>query len=102
MKHFLIKYRFEHGSREEWHQEIARFIEALESDPVVGGRITYRAMKAKDPDYYHLASTADDEATKVLSDRDFFKRYTEITERVSGGTVEVLPLEIVAETKLKA
>jgi hypothetical protein len=36
MKHFLIKYHFTNGSVEEWHREIARFIEALENDPVVG------------------------------------------------------------------
>ncbi len=102
MKYFLIKYRFERGSREEWHQEIARFIAALESDPVVGGKIMYRAMKAKDPDYYHLAAATDDEAIKALGERDFFKHYTQTTESVSGGTVEVVPLEIISETKYKA
>ncbi len=30
MKHFLIKYRRENGSEDEWHQDIARFIAALE------------------------------------------------------------------------
>jgi hypothetical protein len=48
---------------------------------------------------YHLASAADDQAIKTLQERDFFKRYTEATKAVSGGGVEVLPLEIIAETK---
>lgn len=53
-------------------------------------------------DYYHLAAAVDDEAAKALGERDFFSRYTEMAERVSGGTVEVLPLEIVAETTYRA
>ena len=99
MKQFLIKYRFKHGLRDEWHKEIARFIAALESDPVLNGKISYRSMKVKDSDdYYHLASAEDELAVKTLGERDFFSNYTKRTEDVSGGEVEVLPLEIVAET----
>jgi hypothetical protein len=48
--------------------------------------------------YYHLATTADDTAAKELGQRDFFKHYTEATKRASGGTVEVVPLDMIAET----
>jgi len=66
MKHFLIKYCFKHGSRAEWHQDIARFISALESDPDLNGKISYRSMKVKGgDDYYHLASAEDERATKT-------------------------------------
>jgi quinol monooxygenase YgiN len=101
MKHFLIRYRFEDGSREDWHQEIARFIAALDADPELAGKISYRAMKLRDDDtsYLHLAAAADDDAVKALGQRTFFKHYTEQTELVSRGSVEVLPLEIIAETK---
>jgi hypothetical protein len=99
MKQFLIKYRFTHGTKEEWHQDIARFIANLDSDLVLKGRISYRCMKnAKDSDYYHLARAADDQAPKELQQRDWFKLYTEKTRLVAGGEVEVLPLEIIAET----
>ncbi len=50
----------------------------------------------------HLAATADDEAAKALQTRDFFKSYSAETKRVSGGTVEVLPLAIIAETSARA
>jgi len=40
-----------------------------------------------------------DEVPGLLQQREWFKRYTEETKRVGGGTVEVLPLEIIAETK---
>jgi hypothetical protein len=101
MKQFMIRYQFKNGSREDWHEEIARFIAALETDPVLAGRITYRCMKIRDDDasYIHLATAADDDAVKALGERPFFKHYTEQTDRVSGGTVEVLPLELIAETK---
>jgi hypothetical protein len=103
MKHFLIKYRFKDGSEANWRQHIERFIAAVEADKTLNGRIGYRCMKADNGsgEYYHLASTADDEASKALQSRDFFKLYTAETKRVSGGTVEVLPLAIIAETSAR-
>jgi hypothetical protein len=103
MKHFLIKYRFKSGSKEEWHQEIARFIATLDNDPALKGKIAYRCMKAKEgADYYHWAAPVDDAALKALQGNEFFRRYTEKTKLVAGGEVEVLPLEIIAETKYRA
>jgi hypothetical protein len=103
MKHFLIKYQFKSGTLEAWRQHIAEFISALESDPDLKGKISYRCMRHKDgPDYYHLAAVADEQAAGALQHKDFFKRYTEETKRVGGGEVEVLPLEIIAETAFRA
>jgi quinol monooxygenase YgiN len=102
MKRFLITYTYrpETGSAEAWHRSVAEFISAIENDPGLKGRITYRCMKARDGlAYYHLAEAADDEAIKALQQREYFKRYTEETKRVAGGVVEVLPLETIAETK---
>jgi len=101
MKHFLIKYRFKNGSKAEWHEDIARFISALENDPGLRGKISYRSMKVKDSeDYYHLATVADESTVKALGERDFFSNYTKRTEAVAGGDVEVLPLEVIAETRM--
>jgi hypothetical protein len=104
MKHFLIKYRFKDGSEAAWRDRIGQFIAAIEADATLNGRISYRCMKAGNGsgEYYHFAATADDEAAKALQSRDFFKAYTEETKRVSGGTVEVLPLAIIAETSARA
>jgi hypothetical protein len=99
MKHFLIKYHFKEGSPEAWREHIGEFISALENDPELKGRIAYRVMKHRDGSgYYHLAAASDDQAVSALGRKDFFKRYTEETRRVAGGEVEVLPLEIIAET----
>ena len=101
MKRFLIRYRLKHGSAEQRHGEMAAFIAALDGDPAFAGKIGYRCLKGKDGDYYHIV-TAEDEATQALQDRDFFKAYTAQTKTAAGGEVEVLPLELVAETRHRA
>jgi hypothetical protein len=103
MKSFLIKYRFQNGSEETWHRDIAAFIAALDNDPALQGKISYRCMKNRDgADYYHLATVVDDETVKTLQSRAFFTSYTEKTKLAGGGSVKVLPLELIAETKGKA
>ena len=103
MKSFLIRYRFKDGSEADWQKEIAAFIAALDTDPAVKGRIAYRVMKSqKSADYFHLATPLDEQAAAVLGQQDFFKRYTERNRLVSGGEVEVTPLELVAEAKARA
>jgi hypothetical protein len=103
MKHFLIKYHFKSGSEEEWHRDIARFIAALDNIPALQGKIAYRCMKHRGgSDYYHIAAAADEQAIKTLQAQDFFAGYTEATKRAAGGEVEVLPLDIIAETAYRA
>lgn len=100
MKHFLIKYRFSNGTQEQWHRDIGEFIAALNSDADLRGRISYRCMKVRDDlAYYHLASAVDEQAIKSLQGREFFKRYTDKTKSVAGGQVEVVPLEVIDETR---
>jgi hypothetical protein len=53
----------------------------------------------KGPDYFHIATVHDPAAVEVLQQQPFFKQYNERTREVSNGGVEVLPLELVAETK---
>jgi len=103
MKQFLIKYRLQNATPEAWYKDVAEFIAALDSDPALQGRISYCCMKNRDgSDYYHLATAADDAAVKALQQSGFFSRYTEKTRQVAGGAVDVLPLEIIAETKHRA
>ncbi|HEY5080947.1 MAG TPA: hypothetical protein VII91_03325 [Bauldia sp.] len=103
MKHSVIRYQFKVGSEEAWHKQVADFIAALDSDPDLKGRISYRCMKEKNsPGYYHLAAGVDDDAIKALQGKEFFKHYQAETRRVGGGEVQVTNLEIVAETKFRA
>lgn len=99
MKHFMIKYQFTSGTTEAWHQEIGRFIKAINDDPELKGRISYRCMKNRDDgSYFHLADVADDQAQKTLQSRAFFKHYTEMTRKVAGGEVTVTPIELIDAT----
>ena len=99
MKHFMIKYQFANGTSEQWHQEVSRFIAALDGDPELRGRISYRVMKNRDDaSYFHLAAAADEAAVKALQSRDFFKHYQGKTRQVAGGEVTVTPIEVIGET----
>jgi hypothetical protein len=100
MKHFMIKYQFANGAPDEWHREIGRFIAALNSDPELKGKISYRCMKNRDDSsYFHFAAAADEAAVKTLQSRDFFKHYNAKTrEAAAGGEVTVTPIELIAET----
>ena len=100
MKHFMIKYQFANGTPEEWHREVGRFIAALDTDPELKGKISYRVMKNRDDtSYFHLAAAADEAAVKTLQSRDFFKHYTERTRQAaSGGEVTVTPIDVIGAT----
>ena len=99
MKQFLIKYRHQNGSKEDWHKEIAKFIANIDADPAIKGKVGYRCLKSRDgTDYFHIATVFDDSGQAALQTRDWFKTYQGTTRSVSGGTVEVVPLETVAET----
>jgi hypothetical protein len=103
MKHFVIKYQFKNGTSEAWHQEIGRFIKAINDDPELKGRIGYRCMKNRDDgQYFHIASATDDAAQETLQSRDFFKHYTEIARKVAGGEVTVTPIDLIDETSLSS
>lgn len=103
MNHFLIKYRLTNGTAEAWHEEVARFISALDNDLDLKGKIRYRCMKSRDDArYWHFAGAVDAQAIKTLQERDYFKAYSERTRLVAGGEVEVSPLEIIAETTHQA
>jgi hypothetical protein len=103
MKSFLIRYRLQNASPEEWHKDVAAFIAGLDSDPALKGKIAYRCMRVRDSaDYLHLATAADDEAIKALQQSRFFSGYQEKTKKVAGGSVDVLPLDVIAETHIKA
>ncbi len=100
MKYSMIRYQFANGTTEAWHREVARFIAALDGDPELKGRISYRVMKNRhDSSYFHLAAVTDDAALNSLQSRDFFKAYQVKTREVAAnGNVTVTPVELVAQT----
>lgn len=101
MKQFMIKYRRTNGTAEEWHKEIEKFIANIESDPAIKGKIGYRCLKSRDGiDYFHIATVHEESGQAALQTKDWFKAYQGATRNVSGGTVEVVPLELIAGTAI--
>jgi hypothetical protein len=100
MKYNMIKYQFANGTPEDWHREVARFIAAIDGDPDLKGKMSYRVMKNRDDSsYFHLAAVADDQVVKTLQSREFFKAYQAKTRNVAaGGQVTVTPIDLIAET----
>jgi len=99
MKHFMIRYEFKNGTTEEWHREVGRFIKAIDGDPELKGRISYRVLKVRDgSSYFHLAGVADEDAQKALQSREFFKAYQAMTRQVAGGEVTATPIEWIDQT----
>ena len=99
MNRSLIKYQFKEGTREAWHRRVAEFIAALDNDPELKGRVSYRCLRERNGDgYYHLATAVDDAAVKALQSKPFFREYQAETRRVGGGEVQVVGLELVAAT----
>jgi hypothetical protein len=100
MKQFLIKYRRQNGTQQDWHREIGKFIAALDADPALRGKIGYRCLKARDgSDYFHIATVFEESGQAALQTKEWFKSYQQATRTASGGTLEVIPLEMVAETE---
>lgn len=101
MKQFLITYRLQEGREDQRAQEIAAFIDAIDADPILRGKISYRSMKRGGrPEYYHIATAADEAAVRDLQSREFFAHYTAQTEALADGEVDVSPLETIAETSV--
>ena len=87
----------------DWHGEIAKFVSALDGDPALNGKISYRVVKRHDePEYFHIATVHDEAAAKVLQGRGFFTGYSARNREISGGSIEVVPLDFVAETRQTA
>jgi hypothetical protein len=50
----------------------------------------------------HIATADDDQAIKALQQSPSFSGYQEKTRKVAGGSVDVLALDVIAETQMKA
>ena len=101
MKHFMIKYRFTTGTGGILARRNQGFIARFNADPAVKGKITYRCMKHRDGNDYPSRRRGPERDQGAASLR-FFPAYTKETERVAGGHIEVLPLDIIAETDFRA
>lgn len=102
MPQSIIAYTFKTGSEDEWRSSITTMVGQMNADPDLKGRIAYRVLKERAGQrYWHIASAVDDAALKALQGKDFFRDYQAATRAASGGTVEVIATETVAETAFR-
>ncbi|HVY20583.1 MAG TPA: hypothetical protein VHA70_10965 [Bauldia sp.] len=102
MPQSIIVYTFKTGPRDEWRRQITAMVAEMNGDPDLKGRISYRVLKERNGDrYWHVASAVDDAALKALQSKDYFRRYQAATREISGGTVEVIGTETMAETDFR-
>ena len=87
---------------ELWEQEVMAFIEAVDSDPSLSGRISYRSFKGADGvSFYHMSGAADAGALAELMAKPFFKEYAARVKAVSKIGPEVTQLNLVGGTKIQ-
>lgn len=102
MPQSIIAYTFRSGSEDEWRRRIATMVGQMNADPDLKGRIAYRVLKERSGQrYWHVASAVDDAALKALQSKDYFRSYQAATREASGGAVEVIGTETVAETDFR-
>ena len=102
MKQFLIRYRRGGTDAETWHRDVAAFIAALDGDAELSGKISRIAACASPTATIICISPRRQTRppSRRCNPRDYFKRYNERTRQVAAdGKVEVLKLDVVAETK---
>src|ERR1700722_18145990 len=101
MVYSQIRYTL-HTPSEEWEREVVAFIDAVECDPSLSGRISYRSYKGPDGvSFCHMSGAADAGALADLMAKPFFKQYAARVKEVSKSGPEVTQLNLVGGTKIQ-
>jgi hypothetical protein len=101
MIYSLIEYRRKEPS-EAWEREVVAFIQAIERDPSLRGRVSYRCLKQQDGvTFCHLAAAVDDSAVDDLKRKPFFKPYSERLRAVAETEPEFTKLQVVGGTEIQ-
>ena len=101
MLYSFIRYTTQ-GPSEEWEREVNAFIAAIDGDPSLRGRISYRCFKEKDGvSFYHAAAAVDDAAVADLKEKPFFKPYSTKLRAVAKSGPEFTQMQLVGGTKIQ-
>ena len=93
-----IRYEFS-GDEDKWEAAIRGFIAAIDADPEVSGRFTYRVNKAKEGNMrVHWGSWDRPETVATLQSRDYFKSFAAELQAMAGESLSAVPLTEWAQT----
>ena len=78
------------------------FIEAIDLDPSLRGRISYRSFKGADGvSFYHMTAAEDAGAIAELREKPFFKQYAARMREVAQGGPEFTQMQLIGGTKIQ-
>ena len=101
MIYSLIQYKLKEPSK-AWEREVLAFIQEIDCDPSLRGRVSYRCLKQQDGvSFCHLAAAVDDNAIDDLKRRPFFKPYSERLRAVAANGPEFTKLDVVGGTQVQ-
>lgn len=87
-----IRYEF-NGDEAIWEATIARFIDAVNADPEIGGKFSYRVMKAREgKTRVHWGQWDVPETVQILQSREYFKEFAAVLKGFAGDTLSPVPL----------
>ena len=101
MIYSLIRYTVE-APNEEWEREVLAFIQAIDGEASLRGRLSYRCLKESDGvSFCHIAAAVDDSAVEDLKKKPFFKPYSAKLRAVAWRGPEFTKLEVVGGTEIQ-
>ena len=101
MIYSLIRYSIGEPSA-EWKSEVLGFIQAIDRDASLRGRVSYRCLKESDGvSFCHIAAAVDESAVEDLKKKPFFKPYSARLRVVAGGEPQFTKLQIVGGTEIQ-
>jgi hypothetical protein len=101
MIYSLIRYAIREPS-EDWEREVSAFIQAIDRDPSLRGRVSYRCLKESDGvSFCHIAAAVNDSAVEDLKERPFFKPYSAKLRAIATRGPEFTKLQVVGETEIQ-
>ena len=94
-----IRYKYD-GDEATWRAAIDAFIDAVDTDPDVGGKFSYAVSVAGDSVTRSHTGRWDTEATlKTLQSRDYFKTFARTLKGLADGSLYAVQIALYRETR---
>ena len=101
MVYSLIRYTVK-APTDEWEREVLAFIQAIDREPSLCGRVSYRCFRQADGvSYCHVAAAVDDSAVDDLKQKPFFKPYSARLRAVAESGPDFTKLQAVGGTEIQ-
>ena len=94
----LIQYDYD-GDEGEWMAAVEGFVAAIDADPALRGKFSYRTNIAADGvGRVHVGRWDDEETLAHLQAQEFFKQFAAKVGEFAGGAPNATRLRLAAET----